>query len=72
MMNSKEQAKFDSIPKKYRDRVDEVEYDPENDMGRWWIYLVDGWVCNISAAPHTIHEDSWRDCMDCLRVTQPE
>jgi hypothetical protein len=72
MMNQKERDQFAKIPAKYRHMVDEVEYDPGNDMGRWWVYLVDGWVCYDSAAPHTIHEDSWKACMDCLRNSVPE
>jgi DNA-directed RNA polymerase subunit M/transcription elongation factor TFIIS len=67
-LNAIEQAKFDRIPKKYQGRVAEVEHDPDNDMGRWWIHLVDDYVAPMrAAAPHTIHEDTWAECMDQLR-----
>lgn len=71
-MTDHEQKHFNMIPAKYRERVAEVEYAPGDEgYGAWWIYLVDGWVCNTSAAPHTIHE-TWTDALRCLRESFPE
>lgn len=59
------------VPAKYLERVAEVEDDRENENG-WWIHLNDGWVCDTSAAPHTIHEDTFSECLKCLRQSRPE
>lgn len=73
MMNAREKAQFDKIPAKYRDRVDEVEYEPENKLpdgfGRWWVYAANGWRFPDGTAPHTIHEDNWAECMKQLRAS---
>ena len=71
MMTDYEQKHFDSIPKKWRERVAEVEYAPGDEgYGAWWIYLAAGWCCNASSAPHTIHE-TWAWALKCLRASEP-
>jgi len=59
------------IPAKYRERVEAIEDDRGGDNG-WWIHLRDGWICDTSAAPHTIHEDTIAECLRCLRESRPE
>lgn len=31
-----------------------------------WVYLADGWTCPSSDC-NSIHEDTWSDCVACLR-----
>jgi len=58
------------IPKKFLHMVTEIEDDRGENNG-WWIYLKDGYRCDISAAPHTIHENTVKECIAQLRETIP-
>ena len=71
MMNRVEQAKFDRIPKCLRERVWEVEDDRGEDNG-WWIHMVDGWITEPGDLCHSIHEDTWSECIVKLKEAVPE
>lgn len=68
-MEGKARLREEALPKSLRPWASIIE-DFEDDRGNengYWVHLRDGWVCDESAAPHTIHEDTIRLCVRCLR-----
>ena len=57
------------IAKKYQERVSVIESETDDGEASWWIYLNDGWCWEPGL--HTIHEDTQREALQCLRETIP-
>lgn len=54
------------IPKKYRDRIDELTHDEEG----YWLWLKDGWV--LDDGSHLIHAETIADLLFELRCSDEE
>lgn len=53
------------VPKKLQGRVEEIHHDSDG----YWVYLSKGW-CWDDEGLHTIHEDTQKEVLSCLRYTQ--
>ena len=53
------------------ERVQDYEFDADNDMGVHWLYLNDGWIDSESGC-HAIHETTVADTLRVLKCSVVE
>jgi hypothetical protein len=52
---------------KWRDRVEEAWKDDDG----VWIALRSGWNDSTNSTCHTIHEDTWKEALELLAMSEP-
>lgn len=64
---------YSPLPKaleRFRDRIKGYDCDPDNDLGRHWVYLKTGWY-SPEMGCHTLHESRLHDLKRLLRNVEP-